>query len=69
MIDEPLGARPQRGDALRALAVEDLEIYGVSELEERIEALQAEIARTRTQMDKKEAGRSAADALFNFKNG
>lgn len=69
MIDEPAGARPQRGDALRTLATEDLEIYGVSELEERIEALQAEIARARAQMDKKQAGRSAADALFNFKNG
>jgi uncharacterized small protein (DUF1192 family) len=69
MIDEPLGPRPGRGDNLTALAREDLEIYGVSELEERIEALKAEIARSQAQIDKKQAGKSAADALFNFKNG
>jgi uncharacterized small protein (DUF1192 family) len=69
MIDEPLGPRPGRGDAVKALSREDLEIYGVSELEERIEALQAEIARSRAQIDRKQATKSAADALFNFKNG
>lgn len=69
MIDEPLGPRPGRGDNLVALSREDLEIYGVSELEERIEALKAEIARSQAQIDKKAAGKSAADALFNFKNG
>lgn len=69
MMDEPLGPRPGRGDALAALAREDLEIYGLSELEERIEALKAEIARSQRQIDKKQAGKSAADAFFNFKNG
>jgi uncharacterized small protein (DUF1192 family) len=69
MIDEPLGPRAGRGDTLKALAREDLDIYGVSELEERIEALQAEIARCKAQIDKKQAGKSAAEALFNFKNG
>ncbi|HYE47608.1 MAG TPA: DUF1192 domain-containing protein [Caulobacter sp.] len=69
MIDEPLGPRPGRGDTIVALGREDLDIYAVSELEERVEALQAEIARCRAQIDKKQAGKSAADALFNFKNG
>lgn len=69
MIDEPQGPRPQRGEAITMLSREDLEIYGVSELEERIEALEAEIARTRAQIGRKKDGRSAADALFNFKNG
>lgn len=69
MMDEPLGPRPTRGDAVAALGREDLEIYGVSELEERIEALQAEIARSRAQIDRKQATKSAADAMFNFKNG
>lgn len=69
MIDEPLGPRPGRGDTLVALSREDLDIYGVSELEERVAALQAEIARCKAQIDKKQAGKSAADALFNFKNG
>jgi uncharacterized small protein (DUF1192 family) len=69
MMDEPAGARPLRGDGLKALTREDLEIYGVSELEERIELLEAEIARSRAQIAKKQATKSAADALFNFKNG
>jgi uncharacterized small protein (DUF1192 family) len=41
----------------------------VSELEERIELLEAEIARSRAQIARKQATKSAADALFNFKNG
>ncbi|MET3666927.1 uncharacterized small protein (DUF1192 family) [Caulobacter sp. 1776] len=43
---------------------EDLEVYGVAELEERIEALQAEIERTKAFLAKKKAGRDAANALF-----
>jgi uncharacterized small protein (DUF1192 family) len=38
----------------------------VEELEERIEQLQAEIFRTKSQLDHKKAGRAAADALFKF---
>jgi uncharacterized small protein (DUF1192 family) len=36
----------------------------VADLQERIEALEAEIARTRAQMERKKAGRAAADSLF-----
>jgi len=36
----------------------------VAELEDRIDALQAEIARVQAQIDRKRAGRAAADALF-----
>jgi uncharacterized small protein (DUF1192 family) len=36
----------------------------VNDLEERIEALGAEIVRTRAQLERKRAGRAAADALF-----
>jgi uncharacterized small protein (DUF1192 family) len=43
---------------------EDLELYGVTELEERIELLRAEIARVEAQVERKRAGRAAADALF-----
>jgi uncharacterized small protein (DUF1192 family) len=43
---------------------EDLELFGVAELEERIEILQSEIARAQAQIDRKRAGRAAADALF-----
>ena len=56
--------RPARGVTLIELSREDLELYARSDLEERIEALEAEIARTRAQIDKKHAGRAAADALF-----
>ena len=36
----------------------------MAELEERIEILQSEIARVQAQIDRKQAGRAAADALF-----
>jgi uncharacterized small protein (DUF1192 family) len=66
MLDEPAEPRKGRGFALIDLAKEDLDLYGREELEERIEQLQAEISRTRTQLDRKKAGRDAADALFKF---
>ena len=64
MLDEPVGPRSARGEALVALAREDLDLYGVEELEERIERLTAEIERTRGRLEFKRAGRAAADALF-----
>jgi len=39
----------------------------VDELHERITALEAEIARSRTAIEGKSSKRSAADALFNFR--
>jgi uncharacterized small protein (DUF1192 family) len=66
MLDEPAEPRRGRGFALVDLAKEDLELYGVEELEDRIEQLQAEVLRTRGQLDRKKAGREAADALFKF---
>jgi uncharacterized small protein (DUF1192 family) len=56
--------RRPRGWALVELAREDLELLAVSDLEDRIEALGAEIGRTRAQLERKRAGRAAADALF-----
>ena len=56
--------RRPRGWALAELAREDLDLLGVAELEERIEGLEAEIARCRARIDRKRAGRSAADAFF-----
>ncbi len=67
MIDEVAEPRPTRGDALRALLREDLELYGREELEERIELLKAEIARTQGQLQRKHVGRAAADALFSIR--
>jgi uncharacterized small protein (DUF1192 family) len=56
--------RRPRGWAIVEAAREDLELLAVVELEDRIEALEAEIARTRAQIDRKRAGRAAADAIF-----
>ena len=66
MLDEPAEPRRGRGFALVDQAKEDLELYGVEELQDRIEQLQAEVLRTRGQLDRKKAGREAADALFKF---
>lgn len=68
MIDEVAEPRPSRGDVLRALAHEDLELYGREELEERIELLKGEIARVEAQLQRKHMGRAAADALFSFRS-
>ena len=61
---EDVPVRRARGQAVAELAREDLELYGVEELHERIEALQAEIARMQAMITKKQSGRAAADALF-----
>lgn len=66
MFDD-LDPRPQRGAALKALGREDLDLYAVDELNERIEALEAEIARARQAIEAKQSKKSAADALFNFR--
>ncbi len=66
MLDESL-PRPARGAALIEVAREDLELYGAEELQERIERLEAEIARTRAALEGRKARRSAADALFTLK--
>ena len=64
MIEDGAEPRRLRGAALAELAREDLELYGVVELEERIDALKEEIARTEARLGVKRAGRSAADSLF-----
>ena len=66
MTFEDLEPRSGRGATLTALAREDLDLYSVEELNERIEALQAEIDRAKAAIDGKQAKKSAADALFNF---
>jgi len=63
-MEEPAEVRVGRGQRLIEACREDLELYAVAELEERVEILQAEIARVNAQIERKRAGRSAADALF-----
>jgi len=67
VTEEPAEVRRARGQVLIDMGREDLELFGVSELEERVAALEAEIARCRAQMGKKQAGKAAADALFSRK--
>lgn len=57
-----------QGDAASKLAGEDLAPYSQDELDERIELLEAEIARVRSHRDKASAHRAAADALFGGKS-
>lgn len=64
MVDEPADVRLGRGQRLLEATREDLELYGVAELEERLQVLQGEIARVQAQIDRKRSGRAAADALF-----
>jgi uncharacterized small protein (DUF1192 family) len=64
MMDEAVEPRRARGQALIDLMREDLEPYGVGDLKARIEELGAEIVRTQAQLERKQAGRAAADALF-----
>jgi uncharacterized small protein (DUF1192 family) len=61
-MDEDL-PRP-RGDAADQLSKESLDRYSQDELAERIEQLEAEIARVKAHRDKVSAHRLAADALF-----
>jgi uncharacterized small protein (DUF1192 family) len=63
-MDEPAETRVGRGQRLQEAVREDLELFGFAELEERIEVLNSEIARVQAQLDRKRAGRAAADALF-----
>ncbi|HEY5070953.1 MAG TPA: DUF1192 domain-containing protein [Caulobacteraceae bacterium] len=64
MAEEPAEVRRPRGQAMVDVGRDDLEAYGVAELEERIAALEAEILRTRAQISRKQSGRAAANALF-----
>ena len=63
-MEEPAQARVLRGQRLAEAMREDLELYGVAELEDRIAALQEEIDRCRAQIERKRLGRAAADSLF-----
>jgi uncharacterized small protein (DUF1192 family) len=63
-MEEPATARVGRGQRLAEAMREDLELFGVSELEDRIEVLREEIVRVEAQIARKRSGRAAADALF-----
>jgi len=51
---------------LRALSREDLDVYSIEDLDDRIAALNDEVARARSAIEAKRSKKNAADALFNF---
>jgi len=63
-MEEPAEVRAGRGQRLAEAVREDLELFGVAELEERLQTLRTEIARVEAQIERKRTGRAAADALF-----
>jgi len=67
-MEEPTDVRIGRGQRLVEAVREDLELFGVAELEERIEVLNSEIERVRAQIERKRAGRAAADAIFSLRS-
>ena len=62
-MDEDL-PRPKPDDVVAALVRQDLDRLSVGELDERIVALEGELARTRTKRAGAARFRSAADSLF-----
>lgn len=64
---DPASARTRRSELMDSVLREDLDLYGVEELEVRIGRLQAEADRTRAALGRKRSGRAAADALFSFR--
>jgi len=68
-MDEAEEVRRGRGAALEPVLKEDLELFSVGDLEERIALLEGEIDRCRAQIARKAAGREAADALFRKPGG
>jgi len=63
-MEEPAEVRVGRGQRLLDAVREDLELFGVAELEERLDVLASETARVKAQIERKRSGRAAADALF-----
>jgi uncharacterized small protein (DUF1192 family) len=54
----------KKADTLAELAREDLDRLSIAELDERIAALEAELARARAKRDGAARFRAAADSLF-----
>jgi len=61
-LDDLFPSKPD--DPLVALARQDLDPLSIDELQARIEALKAEIARVEAHMNQAQTHRSAADELF-----
>ncbi|HTI67588.1 MAG TPA: DUF1192 domain-containing protein [Caulobacteraceae bacterium] len=68
MVEDMVPPRMVRGASLIEVTREDLDLYAAVDLQERIARLEGEITRTRSVLDRKLAGRAAADALFSLKS-
>lgn len=68
MVEDPAPPRLVRGASLTEVTREDLDLYAATDLQERIARLEGEITRTRSVLERKLAGRAAADALFSLKS-
>ena len=64
MDTDDIAPPPRPGDPIGLLAKLDLDPYSVTELDARILALEAEIARTRNHRDKAVNHRASAEAIF-----
>lgn len=60
-FDEPIHGKPTGATSLVSELLDDLSVF---ELKERIEILQAEIARTEKAIETKEVGETEADKFF-----
>lgn len=67
-MNEDNEPRPARGASLIAVTREDLDVYSVGDLQERIATLEAEVQRCQAAIKGKSSQRNAADALFNFRS-
>lgn len=63
IFDEDMGARPRPAPGRHEIG-QPLDLLSVDELDERIAALKAEIARLEQSRQAKTASRAAADAFF-----
>jgi uncharacterized small protein (DUF1192 family) len=61
-LDDLFPSKPD--DPLVALGKQDLDPISIAELEERIEALKAEISRVEAHMNRAQSHRSEAEELF-----
>ncbi len=68
MVEDMVPPRLVRGASLTEVTREDLDLYAATDLQERIARLEGEITRTRSVLERKLAGRAAADALFSLKS-
>jgi uncharacterized small protein (DUF1192 family) len=68
MVEDMVPPRMVRGASLTEVTREDLDLYAAVDLQERIARLEGEIVRTRSALERKLAGRAAADALFSLKS-